>query len=119
LAGNSIRNSPRWSVNSALEYTQPINNGGAVVLRADADFKSTVYFDQYNTNILKQGDLALLNAQGTYRFPDGKWSVALAGKNLTNRLYYTGGVAFAGLNYTPQAYVGDPRTYWIQASYTY
>lgn len=119
LSGNTIRNSPKWSFNVAFNYKLPLAEGASLKFHVDGNYKSEVFFDQFNQSILSQDDLLLVNGKVAYTIADGRWEVALFGINLTGEEYLIGAVGLPAQNNAPQGYVGEPRQYGIQMSYHY
>lgn len=117
LSGNTIRNSPEWSFNAALGYDLPLNGGGSVNFSVNGNYKSDVFFDQFNQAILSQDDLFLVNARVAYTLPNDRWQVSAFVRNLTDEEYIVGAVGLPAQNNAPQGYAGNPRTYGMQINY--
>jgi iron complex outermembrane receptor protein len=60
----------------------------------------------------------LVDARIGYDVKGGKWSVALWGKNLGNKIYYTGAFDIAGIG-MGDAYLNVPRTYGVDLRYRF
>ncbi len=119
LSGNTIRNSPKGSFNAGLEYRFGFANGTSLTVGGDANYKTRVYFDQYNTSVLSQPGFLLVNSRIALQLPGDAWEIAARARNLTDKQYLTGAVALSGQNFTPQGYVGDRRLYELQVSYRF
>lgn len=87
---------------------------GSAMLRADLEHRSKRYWEP--DNLAVQPAVDLLNLRASYTAQDGRWSVALWGKNLGNEGYYSdvNSPRWSGLPYTI-AWRGTPRTYGVDA----
>jgi len=76
---------------------------------------TTGYFTELNENPLSyQKGYALLNGGARLTLPDGRWSVAVIGRNLTDRFYGTlGSDKVAGVGEVVTV-PGEPRTVMLQ-----
>jgi iron complex outermembrane recepter protein len=104
-SSNVMLQAPRFSGNTALDYTIPLA-GGSLDLNANFAYQSKVYFDPANQ--FPQGGHGLLNLRGTWTTPDGHWSFSVYGNNVTDRNYRR--TVFP----TPFAFLtvyGEPVTY--------
>jgi iron complex outermembrane receptor protein len=120
--------------NYAVSADLPVTFGaaGTLNLHIDYDHKSTVYF--YNTvtvtatgitpynanqiNMVRQRGYGLLNGQISYDLPHLPVTVAVYGKNLTNRFYAGRTGSFYNSSYN-SIVVGDPRTYGASVAYRF
>lgn len=112
---------PDYSANTGIQYTQLLGGHGSLMWYADALL-------QGRNDLVKgmptpgqivgprQGGFVLYNARIQYRTPDERWSVALWGKNLANKVYITKYFDLGGNPLLPPgAFVlSDPRTYGLE-----
>jgi iron complex outermembrane receptor protein len=61
----------------------------------------------------------LLNAKATLRTFDGHWEFSLWGRNLTDKVYFTGLSNFFASVGTAMQYYGEPRTYGASVKYNW
>jgi outer membrane receptor protein involved in Fe transport len=61
---------------------------------AQVSHTSRTFFSQFNENIASNGPLTLLDARLGVGSPDGRWEVAVFGKNLTDEDYLANVVRF-------------------------
>ena len=107
---------PKWSLSGNINYERPINDrligfgGGQVNYRSvsTAAIGSPLYYEipSYVT----------LDLQAGVKTADGKWSVFLWGKNVTNRYYITNVIEAED---AITRYTGMPATYGLTVSYRY
>ena len=91
LRGNRLVQAPEWEWTLRGEYDFPLpirGWNGTAILRAA--YKSKVYFTQFNYDALGQDGVTTIDANVIFTSEDGKWSLNLWGKNLTDETIYTG-----------------------------
>ncbi|MBP7337810.1 TonB-dependent receptor [Niveispirillum sp.] len=130
--GNPFPNAPKTTFSGGFDWDVASFGPGDLKLRGDTSYMGKYYFDPFKdygqspcdkpapgSNVLQAGPAIacgnpsywLFNARLTYDTPD--WSVALWGKNLTNKYYYNYGlnISIFGLDYLNR---GMPRTYGVE-----
>jgi iron complex outermembrane recepter protein len=111
IAGNRLPLASSFTGNVGLEGDVVQGQAGSVTLGVDGYYVSKVYFDLYNTNRIAQGGYPLLSAHLKYRSADDRFEVALWGRNLANRAYFTSAfdntASFGFDSFT----LGPPRMY--------
>jgi len=109
--------SPKWNISGRARYEVSLNNGSYMYVQGDFNWQDDMFLDIYETKVLHVGSRFLVNAGIGIASEDGKWTVALWGKNLSNKEYraagFTGGVAGTVYSY------GAPRTYGVTASFNF
>ena len=98
--GNALPKTPRFSWSGFAQYEFSLSNR-RISLRSDLNWRSKVFHDAANTNILgagstKESAYALLNARATFKTSDERLEWAIWGKNLTKQVRYASLVANAG-----------------------
>ena len=94
VSGNRLRNAPEWKLSGGLDYDAPISETLIVRASAQASHTSRTFFSQFNENIASNGPLTLVDARLGLGSFDGRWEVALFGKNLTDEDYLANVVRF-------------------------
>ncbi len=92
-----LTNAPEWNVTVAAQYEYNLGDMGSLTPRLDLSYTSKVYNDAKNTPLLTQPGYTLLNLALTWRDADDKWSLTAAGRNITDEVYVTTGVAGSGI----------------------
>ncbi|MGE5723025.1 MAG: TonB-dependent receptor [Sphingomonadales bacterium] len=120
LAGNQLRNTPKWAWNIHGEWDLPIPSlgGGKVTLQGDVSHKSRVYFSEFERRIESSNPYTMLDASLNFTSGDGRIQAQVWGKNLTNvdRAASTFALAtgrLIGVTYLP------PRTYGVSLGYKF
>ena len=88
-------------------------------MAAAAAYRGDVYPTVSSSEILKQDSYTLVDASIGLEFQDGKYSLRLAGRNLTDERYRTQGFDLSDSLGYQLGYYGAPRTYSITAGVRY
>tara|TARA_B100000678_G_scaffold235707_1_gene205144 strand:- start:1645 stop:4131 length:2487 start_codon:yes stop_codon:yes gene_type:complete len=122
LSGFPLSRAPEWTLQGSASYDLPIGNDFLINLNANMRYVSE-YLTQEdgNPNAVQPG-YATIGAGITFGEIDGKWALALIGRNLTNEyavLYSAakpGSVAVPGLGPDLVGFVDRPREVLVQAT---
>lgn len=108
LAGNYLNRTPKVSANLSVAYRTSETPYGRATLRADASYRSRVYFREFNRPEDSQDPYGLLNLSVVWDSPDERYSARLFVNNLTEEAYYAG---LSGDSTTANRNIswGDPR----------
>ncbi len=89
----AIQNTPRWTASGTLSFE---GGAGPGSLYADARvaYRSRTNQFEVPSAFLDQPKYALLDADIVYTLADGRYSIGLHGKNLTDKRYVTSGYQF-------------------------
>jgi iron complex outermembrane receptor protein len=118
LAGNDLPNAPAYTLSFGPAYERDLSGGGRLSLSARYDWRSEVYFSEFNLPLVSEDSSGRLNAFANYEFPDGKWQIGLYGRNLTDeRTYSSMVVASAVLNSIAMATANPGREVGIRLSF--
>jgi iron complex outermembrane receptor protein len=107
---------PKWKLHGGATVTVPIG-GGDLLLRADVDYSSKVWFNLANT--LSQSPVTLVNASATYKLAGDHVGIVVGVKNLTNKIYYTFGLEDRLTNGTAYQTLAPPRMFYLTLRYKY
>jgi len=114
----TIPNTPKVSLSGSYEHVFQLGNGSHLTWEADAHYQAETLtdFDASNypsTNpTFLQKAYTIANSSLTFAPADGKYSIALYGRNLGNTLYK---VTVYNAN-PPSAFVNDPLTFGVMVS---
>lgn len=87
FTGNRLPQSPKVTLNAAVNYVRPLPWGGELAATADAAYSSKIYFDNSNAERLSQDGVWVFGAQAGWRAPDGKLEAGLFARNLFDKTY--------------------------------
>jgi len=129
IGGNQLPFSSKWTFNIGGDWTAIRTDVGKLVLSGEYTYQSKFFYDPFNgqnpgflnigaqpgaENYLSQAGYGLVS--GRIAFVSDKYTIALWGKNITNKRYLPVGYdttgAYGGDFYTP----GIPRTYGVEAT---
>jgi iron complex outermembrane receptor protein len=128
LTGQPVTYAPKWSVSTGGQVGYDIaNTGMRWVMRGDVSYTSSQYMGSQidESPLALQEAYTLLGARFTLYGKSDKWSLAVFGRNLTDKGYCTGRVynpldSALGLRYVGgtaiRCSVGSPRTIGISGS---
>jgi iron complex outermembrane recepter protein len=114
LAGNTLRNAPKWSSSVSSRYKFPLSDGATLSLGGSVEYRSRVFFDQFNDPAVAQNALTLLNARLGYTSASGHWDVSLFGNNLTDKAYRVASYRIDVTGGNVLSFMGPPRTWGVQ-----
>lgn len=113
LTDRVVYRSPKWIVSAGAVFEQRVADH-RLVWNADVRH-STGYYAGLNLNpVSYQPGFTTLNAGLRWSAPKDRWSLALIGRNLTNRIYATLGVDKPGGSGEVFAVAGEPRAVVLQ-----
>ncbi|MBO0930414.1 TonB-dependent receptor [Fibrella aquatilis] len=110
-AGNRLLKAPDWTFSVAPEYNIPLNDRYRVFVGLNINHTGKAYNDISNSEILARVPASIVNGRLALVPANGKWSVALWGKNLTNKLYIQHGWEYEFGN---QIAWSRPRYYGVE-----
>ena len=126
----SVQNTPDTTASITFGYNAPVY-GGDLNLQAMASYRSDTQQFELPSPLIDQDSYTLLNASAVWTNADGKWSLGVHGRNLTDERYKVAGYDFVtenadgtftptlGLDGTLTAFYGDPRTFTATFTYKY
>lgn len=108
--GSKLPKAPALNVSGGAEYTQELGGrAGALRLRADVAYRSKVYHDVANTEVLAQPGFALINARCSWVSDSENWEAAVFLTNLTDARYRISGNASGAAFGVAESAYGRPR----------
>lgn len=117
---NQFQQSPRWSFNTGVAYSIPINDDVTVTPRFDYSYRSKNYVDSVNTEVLAQNGYSLLNAGVAIDAKDDRVRVIFAVKNVTNKTYKVAGFsALRGAGSYAESVYARPREWSLSFQYKF
>jgi len=129
LTDEQLTLSPHMSMSTTLDYNRDIP-GGVLDLQFNVNYKGHQFFDlakfQNGTTgpflqdpYTQQNGYWLLNARASYTFEDGRWEVAVFGRNLADKQYYLDEFNLQNPFGFIQGVVGMPRVIGGEVDFKY
>lgn len=110
IDGNPLPQAPKWISNVTARYSIPFSDGSEYYVYTDWSYRSKVNFFLYNSIEFTGKALVEGGLRGGYIWDDGRYEVAVFGRNILNRLVATGAIDFNNLT----GFINDPRTIGVQ-----
>ena len=112
IDGNPFPNAPELTANAFVEYTQPLNNGGEVFINTDwaVQGKTNIFLyeaEEFSTSGNFEG-----GASAGYRTPDGRYTVSVFARNITDEENIKGAIDFNNLT----GFINEPRVFGVALS---
>lgn len=125
IGGNKLPFAPKITANGGFDFTAAKTSSGNFVLSGDVQYTGLFWYDIFNNDQppppgftrqieLRQKAYALLNAR--LSFVNSRFTLAVWGKNLTNKTYYPTGYNIEGGVGVDLLARGAPRTYGIEGT---
>ena len=113
---------PEWSAAAYADASFPMGDALNFSIRADVYSQTESYFSSTN-NTLNPGTEIDGYTIGNLRFgvesPDGDWSIMGHVHNISDEVYYVGGIGFSSLFAINTVIPGAPRTYMVEARFNF
>ncbi len=109
IDGNPLPRAPEWQHNFTLKYSAPVANGELYAF-TDWSYRSSYNFFLYEAVEYKAKDLLEGGLRVGYKWGDGKYDLALYGRNITDEVQSVGAIDFNNMT----GILNEPRTYGVQ-----
>lgn len=88
LAGKPLAIAPRWTGALGLSYETAVGGGHVIGASVDGRYSSSYLGSAFAQPDSRQDAYATLDASVRFGSEDGRWELAVIGKNLTNHFYF-------------------------------
>ena len=123
LAGRQLQFAPDWAGNIAARYVRPIGNDLEFGLSLDINASDDTVIAADGDTLLAQKAHEKINARISLGTIDGKWSIAVVGKNLGDEATTTFGndvpLGSVGFDGTYFQHIDPPRTVTLQGHWSF
>lgn len=116
LAGARFRLQPEVQAAGGFTIDYPINDSTRLFATPSVTFRSRVFFEAPNSNLISQPSVTLVNLRAGVSFADEKFEIAGFVRNLTNKNYLLDAGNTGGAFGIPTFIPAEPRFCGIQAS---
>jgi iron complex outermembrane receptor protein len=123
LSGRPLQFAPEWAANVAARYVRPIGNDLELGLWVDINASDDTVIAADGDSLLAQKAYEKINARISLSTIDGKWLIAIVGKNLTDEATTTFGndvpLGSLGFDGTYFQHIDPPRTITLQGRWSF
>jgi iron complex outermembrane recepter protein len=120
LSGNRLPNVPKTSVTLDGQYKFAPADGFEMKFGAQVNFRSRVYFNEFNDDNNSQGSTAIVNLNASVGPAKESWQIYGYVRNLTNKTYISGSTIYSGLLGAEKAFsYAAPRTFAVGLRYSF
>ena len=123
LSGRPLQFAPDWAANIAARYVRPISNNLEVGLSVDINASDDTVIAADGDPLLEQKAHEKINARISLGTADGRWSIAVVGKNLGDEATTTFGndvpLGSLGFDGTYFQHIDPPRTITLQGRWSF
>jgi len=112
-SGDPLQQAPDVSSNVGLQYDWNLAGGSRLTARAEWRYVSEVFFNAFADPFVRQAGFSLFNARIGFEAAEGRWHVAVFGRNLGDKLYAQTKVRQDPLVGNLNIW-GAPRTYGVE-----
>lgn len=88
LAGKPLAIAPQWTGALGISYESSVGAGKVIGVTLDGRYSSSYLGSAFAQPDSKQSAYATLDASMRFGSEDGRWELAVIGKNLTNKFYF-------------------------------
>jgi len=110
IDGNSLPQAPKWTHNVTARWGMPTGDGAEFYVFTDWVYRSEVNFFLYDSVEFTGKSMVEGGLRVGYNWENGKYDVALYGRNITNELAILSGIDFNNLT----GMVNEPRTVGVE-----
>ncbi|BFM14538.1 TonB-dependent receptor [Maricurvus nonylphenolicus] len=110
---------PEWTVNISANHVTYVGDGLELRSTLDANFKDNHYTSADLDPRTELPGMTLINGRIALAASDDSWQVALIGKNLTDREYYTSAGALSQSQGGTYVNMARPRTITLEGQYRF
>jgi iron complex outermembrane receptor protein len=110
IDGNPLPQAPKVTGSFTLKYSQPMASGAEVYAFTDWVYRDKVNFFLYQSTEFTGKALTEGGVRVGTTWANGKYDLAVFGRNITNQIRIVGGIDFNNLT----GFINDPRTWGVQ-----
>lgn len=116
ISGATRAYAPKWSGSVGADYRMDLDDTYSIRFGATLNFTSGFYWQPTVSDLVRQNGYAKLDLRAAIGPDDGKWEIAVIGKNITDKLTAGFGTYAPGSPSTVIALPDRPRSVAVQAS---
>jgi iron complex outermembrane receptor protein len=110
IDGNAMPQAPRWIFNMTARWSKQTSGNNEFYVFADYFYRDSVNFFLYEAKEFTGPSLNELGLRTGYMWNDGKYEIALFGRNITDEIKLVGGIDFNNLT----GFVNEPARWGFE-----
>ena len=110
IDGNALPQAPKWTHNLTARWSMPTGDGAEFYAFTDWVYRSEVNFFLYESEEFTGKPLLEGGLRVGYDWNDGKYDLAVYGRNITNQIRVVGGIDFNNLT----GMINEPRLWGLE-----
>ena len=110
IDGNPLPQAPKWTHNLTARWSMPTGDGAEFYAFTDWVYRSDVNFFLYESKEFTGKPLLEGGLRVGYDWNDGKYDLAVYGRNITNQIRVVGGIDFNNLT----GMINEPRLWGLE-----
>jgi iron complex outermembrane receptor protein len=110
IDGNPLPQAPKWTHNLTARWSMPTGDGAEFYAFTDWVYRSDVNFFLYESKEFTGKPLLEGGLRAGYDWNDGKYDLAVYGRNITNQIRVVGGIDFNNLT----GMINEPRLWGVE-----
>ncbi|MEL0252669.1 MAG: TonB-dependent receptor, partial [Novosphingobium sp.] len=111
FSGARFRLQPEWQAAGGFSIDAPIGAGSRFFVTPTVTYRSKIFFELPNRELLSQKPVTLVNVRGGVSFADGQYEIAAFMRNVTDNDYLLDAGNTGGAFGIPTFIPGEPRFY--------
>lgn len=117
-SGGRLPRSPKFSFSVFISDEREFGNMGIIVTNINYRYQSSIYFDSYHDDFVKQAAYGILTANIRFTPFEKNYFISIYGSNLTNVIYYQNKIRVDGVVGNIML-PGEPLTYGLELGVTF
>lgn len=111
FSGARFRLQPEWQAAGGFTIDAPLGDGAKFFVTPSVTYRSKIFFELPNRDLLSQGPVTLVNMRGGVSFADGRYELSAFMRNVTDNDYLLDAGNTGGAFGIPTFIPGEPRFY--------
>lgn len=109
FSGARFRLQPEWQAAGGFTINMPVSDGIRFFVTPTITYRSKIFFELPNRDLLSQAPVTLVNVRGGVSFADGKYEISAFMRNVTNKDYLLDAGNTGGAFGIPTFIPAEPR----------
>ncbi|NLR70406.1 TonB-dependent receptor [Novosphingobium sp. ERN07] len=111
FSGARFRLQPEWQAAGGFTINAPVTDGVRFFVTPSVTYRSKIFFELPNRDLLSQGPVTLVNVRGGVSFADGRYEISAFMRNATDKDYLLDAGNTGGAFGIPTFIPAEPRMF--------